>query len=50
MVFVMISREHLIRVVAGYLNEFGLQLVANSTLGLFLINEFSELLTQLLFQ
>jgi hypothetical protein len=46
----MLPREHLLPVVAGYLEEFGLQLVANFTLGLFLLNELDEMLAQLLFQ
>jgi hypothetical protein len=46
----MLPREHLLQVVAGYLEKFGLQLVANFTLGLFLVNELSELLTHLLLQ
>jgi hypothetical protein len=46
----MLPREHLLLVVAGYWEKFGLQLVANFTFGLFLLNELDELLTQLLFQ
>jgi hypothetical protein len=44
----MSPQEHLPQVVAGYLEEYGLQLVTNYVLGLFLINELDVLLMQIL--